>query len=367
MKKLCLFFFVLTVFFITTTGSVSAFDSPLKVGWVIGDDDNNNAVILHTKNWGRKWVVQGKWASESGGMDISAVDKQTAWASLDSPEGKGMILHTTNGGVTWKEQKVPDDVDQIKSIKGLTRHEAWAVSLTGTILHTTDGGENWIEVDSGIDMKSVNRIDAIGFRDLRTGKISANVWIADHYEDDDFEKRKRGMIHTLYNGEIWRQEYVPLENPGDPLVHMVSAYSPRVAWSAEYAVANLFRTVDGGETWNKVATAGHNDIDDLCAYSADAVWAAKYESWQDGSIYHVRVFDAGDPEVRPFRPASGYAYGGLTCVDDQTALVVGYTWDPELPKGVIASTTDGGDNWVPHPLPVDDVRFWKVSFVGGHR
>lgn len=80
MKKWCLFLFVLTVFLITTLGSASAIDSPLKVGWVIGYDENN-AVILHTKNGGRKWVVQGKWPSNgSNCLRISAVDKQTAWA-----------------------------------------------------------------------------------------------------------------------------------------------------------------------------------------------------------------------------------------------------------------------------------------------
>ena len=81
-------------------------------------------------------MVQGKWAGYASN-DISAVNKQTAWAASGSPEDEGIILHTTNGGVTWTEQELPDGVDSIKNIKGLTRHEAWAVSLAGTILHTT--------------------------------------------------------------------------------------------------------------------------------------------------------------------------------------------------------------------------------------
>ena len=376
MKKRTLFLIVLAVFLITTYGNVLAFESPLKVGWVIGNDENN-AVILHTKNWGQKWVVQGKWADYNGN-DISAVDKQTAWAALGSTDlTRGIILHTTNGGTTLTEQTPQPGVDSIKNIKGLTRHEAWAVSLTGTILHTTDGGKVWNIVEHpDFPIKDVNRMDVIGYRDVRTadrsgkntGKIHSNVWITDHFGE---EAGHLGMIHTLYNGDIWRQEYIPgIVQPCQ--VHMVSAYSPRVVWAAAWSDGTLYRTTDGGETWDGIDTEviGGNDLDDMCAYSADALWLVQYVSLNSGFIYHVRVFEDKEPEVKTFRPTApvGYAYGGLTCVDDQTALALGYSYDPStFPKGVIVSTTDGGDNWVSHPLPVDDVWFWKVSFVGARR
>lgn len=358
MKKGSLFLFVLTVFLVITPGNALAQNSQLKAGWVIGNDENN-AVILHTKNGGKKWVVQGKWAGYASN-DISAVNKQTAWAASGSPEDEGIILHTTNGGVTWTEQELPDGVDSIKNIKGLTRHEAWAVSLAGTILHTTDGGEDWSTVPSGIDMTQINRMDAIGCRDLRTGMISANVWIVDH------QNGQEGMIHTLYNGDIWRQECVPYTS----MAHMVSAYSPRVAWSAGWFDGTLYRTADGGENWENVAQAGANDIDDMCAYSADALWLVQFQAAATsyGIIYHVRLEDGKDPVVKSFIPYPDYRYEGLTCVNDQTALVVGYTDSPDLsPKGIILVTNDGGDTWERQPLPVDDVKFWKVSFVGARR
>jgi photosystem II stability/assembly factor-like uncharacterized protein len=384
MKKGTLFLIVLTVFLITTIGSASAFDSPLQIGWAIGWNEKGTAVILHTKNGGRKWVVQGdntKWAGYTG-YDISAVDKQTAWAALASADD-GIILHTTNGGVTWTKQTLPEGVNVeggIKNIKGLTRHEAWAVSLRGTILHTTDGGEVWNIVDSGIvdsgiEKVEVNRMDAIGYRDVRdadrsgknTGKIHANVWIADHGSGN------WGMIHTLYNGDIWRKEFIPYLEP-ESCVHMVSAYSPRVAWAAAWFDGTLYRTVDGGENWESVAHAGNNDIDDMCAYSADAVWLVQFQgSVVPGIIWHVSV-EGGVPDVVDFHPVDKngdvlpYYYGGLTCVDEQTALVVGYTVDfDSSQKGIILLTNDGGKSWVRQPLPVNDVYFWKVSFVGGHR
>jgi photosystem II stability/assembly factor-like uncharacterized protein len=382
MKKGSLFLFILTVLLITTHGNALAFNSPLLVGWVIGYDETNTAVILHTKNGGRKWVVQGdnsKWTGYRG-KDISAVDKHTAWAALGS-ETSGMILHTTNGGTTWTEQTLPEEgLGIIKNIKGLTRHEAWAVSLGGTILHTTDGGENWIEVDLGIvgiEEIQVNRMDAIGYRDVRdadrsgknTGKIYANVWIVDE------RGGQWGMIHTLYNGEIWRREYIYNEVGGSG-GHMVSAYSPRVAWAAKWYDGMLYRTTDGGENWESVAEVGPNDIDDMCAYSADALWLVQFQgSVVPGIIYHVSV--DGVPDVVDFHPVDKngnvlpYYYGGLACVDDQTALVVGYSTmlnpPPQHESGIILLTNDGGETWERQPLPVDDVKFWKVSFVGARR
>jgi photosystem II stability/assembly factor-like uncharacterized protein len=271
-------------------------------------------------------------------------------------------------------------VGTIYGLKGLTRHEAWAVSTVGgKVLHTTDGGENWnivplLGIEGGEEIE-VNRLDAIGYRDVRdedrsgknTGKIYANVWFVDERGDD------WGMIHTLYNGEIWRRENIP-SDIGASGGHMVSAYSPRVVWAAKWKDGHLFRTVDGGENWEAVAEVGVNDIDDMCAYSADALWLVQFQgSVVPGTIYHVSV-EGEDPIVDDFHPVDKngnvllYYYGGLACVDDQTALVVGWTVEfNSSQKGIILSTNDGGQTWERQPLPVDDVKFWKVSFVGARR
>ncbi len=378
MKKGNLFLVVLTVLFVISCGNVSTLNSPLplQIGWVIGYDESNTTVILHTENGGQKWVVQGdntKWEGYSGN-DISAVDKHTAWAALASPTsgGSGKILHTTNGGVTWIEQTLPEGVNGgIKGIKGLTPHEAWAVSFAGTVLHTTDGGEVWNIVEHpDFEIRQVNRIDAIGYRDVRdtdhSGKIHANVWIADEFGEDEGHL---GMIHTLYNGDIWRQEYLPPANNPTFQVHMVSAYSPRVVWAATWGSGALFRTLDGGENWKIEAEVGPNDIDDMCAYSADALWFVQFQgTLVGGIIYHVRLKD-GEAEIEQFNPFPPYVYEGLTCANDQTAVVVGYTdvADPAQQRGIILVTKDGGQTWENQPLPVDDVKLWKVSFVGARR
>jgi photosystem II stability/assembly factor-like uncharacterized protein len=128
-------------------------------------------------------------------------------------------------------------------------------------------------------------------------------------------------------------------------MHMVAAYSPRVVWAAGWADGRLYRTLDGGKTWEVAATiSGRNDFDDMCAPSADTVWAVQNQNTA-GAIFHVRILADGSSRIDKFNPVNGYLYEGMTCVDDQSALVVGYrggTTDSSLPEGIILFTTDGG-------------------------
>ena len=146
-----------------------------RVGWAIGWDEKYTAAIAHTADGGLTWQAQGDLSAWTGvqGNDISAVDDQTAWAALGSGgpgDASAAILHTTDGGATWVTQTIPVGLSGgMKSVKGLSRGEAWAASLTGTILHTIDGGNTWNVVPHPTaPITQVNRMDAMG----------ANVWIA---------------------------------------------------------------------------------------------------------------------------------------------------------------------------------------------
>jgi len=331
---------------------------PLETGWVISFD--TPAVILHTADGGQHWSAQGDGALWAGcsGEDISAVDDNTAWAAVACAQG-GKVLHTDNGGAEWSVQPLPEGVEGwIKNIKGLSRDVAWAVSIHGTALRTTTGGNVWtIMPHPSLTIHQVNRMDALGL-------AGANVWIADDHG------AHLGMIHTRDNGVTWRQEDVPYTTPTSG-VHMVSGYSPMVAWSAVWNEGDLFRTTDGGGSWKQVATVGNSgDLDDMCALSADTIWVIQNHSGANGGmIYHVRLQD-GQPVIDSFNPASNYTYQGLSCADDQAVAAVGFRSvgvDPSLPASVFVSTKDGGQTWFDQPVSVNDAHFCKVSFVGAHR
>jgi photosystem II stability/assembly factor-like uncharacterized protein len=373
---------VVALFSLLTVASCQDFALgwPLTTGWAVGNtvgEPQSRPVILHTRDGGQRWTLQEDGSEWPGydAFDVSAVDARTAWVALSSEHREhGAILHTSNGGESWEAQTLPEGLDAIKAVKGLSRSEAWAASLTGTLLHTTDGGHSWQTVPHPTAaILQVNRMDAIGCRSGRSASgplrteplINANIWIVDH------QGGNLGMIHSLYNGALWRQEYVPYTGFSTGM-HMVSAYSPRVVWSAAWADGTLFRTLDGGESWEAVAVVGGpNDLDDMCSPAEDRVWAVQNQSGaSSGAVFHVQVGEDGTPEISEFNPVPGYAYEGMTCAGKGAALVVGFRGegvDPSEPEGVIVSTSDGGQTWHRHSAPIQDVSVWKTSFAGARR
>lgn len=326
-------------------------------GWAIGNDPDNAAVILHTDNGGITWEVQGDRSLWKGhyGADVSAVDERTAWAALgpNTSEG-GMILQTSDGGSTWNVQMLPQEIPEgVKGIKGVSRDEAWAVGLSGPVMHTIDGGKTWkIVTTPGITFRQVNRIDVWG----------SDVWIA------DFGSGENGMIHSPDRGLTWRQEHLPGVAAGHgPMT--ASMVDTQVAWASVNMQGELYRTLDGGLTWKIDAPglSGPNDIDDVCAVTANVAWAVQNTS---GGGYVMRVTIVDNDVIKSDWYFPDYVYEGVSAFDEQRAWIVGYramSSSVELPKGSILYTNDGGKTWVPQRLPVNDADLWKVSFVGARR
>lgn len=231
------------------------------------------------------------------------------------------------------------------------------MSLHGAILHTVDGGQTWDMVPHpDIQINQANRIDAVA---------PDNIWIADPMGGDT------GMVHSGDGGQTWQKEYFPDVISGHGPIG-VSAVSASVVWSAISQQGDFYRTLDGGSNWTIAAPklAGPFDFDDMCAIDADLVWAVlNYSGNSGGVIFRVRIENSKVVKDE-WQPYVKYQYEGITAFDDQKACVVGYRVydaDPKLPAGTILLTQDGGANWTSQKLPTDDVRLWKVSFVGAHR
>jgi photosystem II stability/assembly factor-like uncharacterized protein len=342
---------------LTGCGDDGETPAPGPVGWAIGSDTNGSAVILHTANGGSTWDAQGNKSLWTGhkGNDVSAVDRQTAWAALAADGEGGLILHATDGGSTWDIQNLPESVPLgVKGVKGISRQEAWAVGLEGPVLHTLDGGRTWqIVPTDGVTLQQVNRMDVLG----------QDIWIADKGNGET------GMVHSADYGHSWRQEQLPAVEPGHgPMT--ASIVSSQVAWTTVNFQGDVYRTQDGGTTWNLDAPkiSGPNDIDDLSAVSDHEVWAVQNLSGgNQGKVMRVTI--VGSQVEHKDWSFSHYVYEGISSFDGSTAWVAGFKAigvDPSLPDGSILHTSDG-ETWTSQVLPVTDVRLWKVSFVGARR
>jgi hypothetical protein len=232
------------------------------------------------------------------------------------------VLHTTDGGATWFTQTLPAEANfGLKSVKGVSRSEAWASTLDGVILRTTNGGATWTVIPHpGIVITQVNRMDV----------ILPHIWLADSAEDG-------AIIHSADGGATWRREV--MDNEGEvesPLT--VHAVSPDVVWASGTRSLSFFRAVDGGATWEKVITVGGFDhLDDICASSAADVWGAQNGDGVNGHIHWVDAPPDGAVEhgMAAAPALQGYTPGGVSCVDSRTAWVVapkGVPPDPAKPR-----------------------------------
>ncbi len=332
---------------------------PACVGWAIGMDAEGNAAIVHTADGGQSWTAQGIPAMLIGyeANDVSAVDTQTAWVALGG-SCSGAILHTTDGGATWINQPVPSGLaGGIKSIKGVSRSEAWAASLGGVVLHTTNGGATWmVTPHPSVPISQVNRMDVNG----------SHIWIADVGTDG----AGGAVVHSPDGGATWRREL--LTNDGEPDSPLtVHAASADIAWASGTESLTFYRTLDGGAQWAKAATVGGFDhLDDICASSAEDAWGVTNGGGVDGRIKRVVAPVSGQAQSFDVTPAAlhGYMPGGVTCLNSSVAWVVGQQGpnpDPAKPSGVILRTLDG-QHWLQSAAPAD-IHFWKISMAGARR
>jgi len=221
-------------------------------------------------------------------------------------------------------------------------------------MHTLDGGQTWTVVPTGvITISQVNRMDVWG----------NDIWIA------DFGNGETGILHSADGGGTWRQEQLPGVDTGHgPMT--ASIVNSQVAWTTVNYQGDIYRTVDGGVTWNLDApdVSGPNDIDDLCAVGENEVWGVQNIS--GASAGHVMLISmVGSDVTKTAWDFPDYVYEGVSAFDASTAWVVGFRSvgaSATLPAGSILYTSDGV-NWTSQSLPVNNVGLWKVSFAGARR
>jgi photosystem II stability/assembly factor-like uncharacterized protein len=96
--------------------------------------------IYRTEDGGKTWVK-----TETGTKrliySISMADAQTGWAVGQL----SLVLHTTDGGKTWQRQATPKDDQGVHlfAVQAVNAHQALVVGEWGTRLLTEDGGKSW--------------------------------------------------------------------------------------------------------------------------------------------------------------------------------------------------------------------------------
>lgn len=176
--------------------------------------------IYRTTDAGKSWRKLDSLTDQSI-YDIDFADEKNGWAV----GRRGFVIHTTDGGDTWEPQTIPRKPAQhLFAITAIDANTAWAVGDWGGRYFTADAGKTWQ------DRSFLLTEDHPSFKYL---------------SDDELEAFERG--EKLYD---------------DIFLNDVYFVDPKLGWMAgEYG--HIYRTEDGGASWEKQRIVGELTIEDL--------------------------------------------------------------------------------------------------------
>ncbi len=145
---------------------------------------------------------------------------------------KGEIIKTVDGGKTWINQNVGSNTF-LTSVYFIDEFNGWAVGRYNAILNTTDGGKNWINITLN-NTEWDTYYNDVQFTDAKNG------WIVDV---------KGRILRTTDGGMTW------IPKPHDKSVTKIYFKNVDNGWAIDSW--NIYRSVDGGESWNVNYTLGY--------------------------------------------------------------------------------------------------------------
>jgi len=190
------------------------------------------------------------------------------------------------------------------------------------IYRTVDGGESFNEVvldGGGVEYEWQKQFQEIFFLDEQTG------WIFSRYE---------GIFRTVNGGETWGR----IAEGTDHNINSAWFQGPDTGWLAGSS-GEIKRTSDGGQTWEVLDTGTDESLNEIRFADDQNGWAAG----NDGTI--LRTTDGGDTWQEQ-SSGTDLDLEGLTVPDAQTAWAAGE-------DEIIIYTDDGGTTWSTQHLAED--------------
>jgi photosystem II stability/assembly factor-like uncharacterized protein len=280
--------------------------------------------------------------------DITFADASNGWVVGEA----GQILKTADGGTTWVPQtsQVTADLRHVRFANSTT---GWVIGDDGVALRTTDGGASWTRQASdarssgqpmGLGLVVLDQAKALAIFNYNaprstvdggetwiTAKVvpeevteDGTLWAADHYSG--VRKSTRMGVDEPTVSFSLNDGYLRHFTMGNARTGLLMTYD----WSTP--LKSMFRTRDGGTTWDAVAPVGLPEyVEYLKLFGNSVAWAAG-----NGGLF--RSVDAGSSwtSVRLPHDASDPSYG-LHAQDERTL------WFRQ--GGGYYITTDAGSHW----------------------
>jgi photosystem II stability/assembly factor-like uncharacterized protein len=295
------------------------------------------------------------------GLDI--VDAQTAFVFGETQDtaAQNVVVKTADGGATWSVVlRIPAKdvqgtaVSDLQAIDFVDGQNGVVMDEDGATYATSDGGATWTGAFGG---QMTRRFPAKEPEEETIPEFSGVVatsaregWALGVQQIDPPAGDKAAptvtapvVFHTSDGGATWKSAKVEAGEVSVP-AHRIAFGSPQVGWivggDAEVAdEGNLdvvFRTKDGGSSWQKVPVKTGLVLTDVAFVDANRgfVVGSTDDEGAETSIFETK--DGGSTwQAVAKAPAALYA---IRFADDQKGWAVGA-------EGAIMSTSDGGSTW----------------------
>jgi photosystem II stability/assembly factor-like uncharacterized protein len=315
-----------------TSDLYSVFFIDLNTGWAAGE----HGKILKTINGGISWSV----LMTDDSLTINGLffhDSQNGWAignKIHLGIQKGVILKSTDGGASWiiEEQANTTSLDDICFFNDKT---GWTIGSQyqnpeDIILRTEDGGATWMPYYSGhaTGLYSVCFVDSLHGWAVGKGITSSST-----------------IIYSNDSGKNWTVQNQP---GSDKILWVIAFRDQNVGWAAG-AAGTMLQTLDGGISWDSVASQVSRNLKAIAFADPQVVLAVG----NAGII--TRSGDNGSVWQEISTGTTRWNYHAVFFTDPDTGWVVG-------PDKTILKSLDGGETWTPQ-VSKGTERLWDIYFI----
>ncbi|MBL0062232.1 MAG: T9SS type A sorting domain-containing protein [bacterium] len=239
--------------------------------------------------------------------DMEFLSDSLGWAS--GPGGK--LVRTTDGGQTWRVISV-NDTQNVLSLSFPTSQLGFTSSAFGSLYKTTDGGETWTQLREYMD-EGLGNIQHVG---------TDRIW-AVGYPAGGSGHFLGGIFRSFDGGLTWnRWQHPEVRWPRD-----LSMANQSVGFFTGY-YEGLWATYDGGENWNRIATVPDSFAYSVHASSANNVFVlgrdrliVTYDGCQTWSDMGLPT-DIPTREITEPLPGVMLAYGGEHVNENESRGVI---------------------------------------------
>lgn len=202
----------------------------------------DKSTVLTSDDQGVNWNLNFNPAGLDNyfnGNSICFLDNNTGFIG----GSKETILKSDDGGETWsiKHGSPENENYDINDICFINDTTGFAAGDGGLLLRTDDRGENWEPIETGVTWF----LNDIVMKDDETGYILYN-----HY----FKNAWSQWLKTTDGGNTWVIEVIPICNQDemlDALYYLNDSTGLAFTITGDWN-ANIYKTTDGGTTWNQV-------------------------------------------------------------------------------------------------------------------